>query len=200
MELKEILNAKELYDLLDKLSLLTKDKVTEIILAVKDSVESLKGNDGIIGKSYSYHIGFVMSFFVSTICKLHSKKVINLIVGGYVPFDDRRKKYDLLTFAIMCSGNNGFSRAVFFAEKLIEHKKEWSDTVSYNFSNFEAFFEPKSNEIALEQVKTIMDDFLNSLKGITLDSFDQAAYELLESRANLVTEMIRERSNSQEII
>lgn len=193
---KEIYNARELYELLDKVDSLTKEKVERIILKVREYFNNQQGNNDDIIKSTneSYKGGYLMALLVDIISSLYTDKVKDLICSGYAPFESRRVKQDMLVFASFKHNESEVVSAFQMAESLCIDSNDFVNPSVYKLDQFDHFFGPLTHDVSLSDAQAAMGEFVELLNKIPSDSFDEREYQKLIVSARKVAKNVGPKS------
>ncbi|WP_333895111.1 RelA/SpoT domain-containing protein [Atlantibacter hermannii] len=199
IDMDDVYNSRELFDFLEKMDLLSKDKLSKVVSGVKDFIESYQRENpsSSIDNSKNYRDGFLNACFIHNVCKLYSEEVINLICGGYIPLGDYKYKMDIATAAFIWSSYKDLAIATTFAEKIIVRSENLSTPGIYDRTKLAIFFEPRGETVTIIQAYTALNEFLDALSGVAEDHFNQESFTELNSLATRVTRFVQERSTDK---
>ncbi len=188
----EIFNAKEFYDLLAKLDLLTKEKVEALIIVVRDILNDLKSKNEDVTKSTNenYKGGYLLGLLVNTISSLHTENVRALICSGYTPFESKRIKQDMLTFAFHYHNEPEIVSAFQMAESLCKLSQDFDTPSIYSLDKYDDFLAPLNDAVNPIEAQAAMGAFLESLNRISSESFDEREHEELLALARIVAKKV----------
>ncbi|QZX96522.1 RelA/SpoT domain-containing protein [Pantoea alfalfae] len=190
----EIINSREIYNLLKRLDAISKSKVNTLVVAVNSHIEqkikALEDRhkqvtpDGLA----SFKSGFLEALICLIICREWSTKVLDLMMTGYKVFDEQFKNQDIIFNCLRFGEDKEISTAFNMLWKLRYLGENRFD--EFDLNKFDKHFKPINQSVTRDEALAAVEELVEALKIAGSMYFDADSLNKIASAAKVVNEKV----------
>lgn len=191
----EIINTKEIYNLLLKIDVLSKEKVSIITDKVNKHIEKKQkaldarhkrvGPDGLD----AFKSGFLEALITLIISSEWSEKVLNLMTSGYKVFSEPYKNQGVVFNCLRYGENKEISKAFDYLWKIRFLDENRFD--NFDLKKFDIFLEPANESITKEDAIESLESLIDSLEVAGTSHFNVDSVSEIDKLSRVVNEKIK---------
>ncbi|MBC2622881.1 GTP pyrophosphokinase [Citrobacter cronae] len=191
----EIINTKEIYNLLLKIDVISKEKVSVVTDKVNKHIEKKRKALDARQKRVSpdgvdaFKSGFLEALITLIISKEWSENVLNLMASGYKAFPEPFKNQDVIFNCLRHGKNKDISKAFGYLWRIRFLGENRFD--DFDLRKFDMFFEPVSESITKEDAIESLEDLIDALKVAGTSHFNADSVSEIDKLAKVVNEKIK---------